>query len=241
MVLKSLALCAELSTGGIFMRFQSRLPMSVDTACPRSSISSNSRSSSLPPASPASLLISTLSPRSILRRRLLTITVPLLLPCTHPTVIQTMNYLQLMGENTRGTAQVPHHSALPPPPPLLLLGRLFLLVQDGGAELVDALQRGRHLVLCSSSSRCRCRRGSLVSVLCFSGDASAAQLVVRRRGPLRESTTGPDLAARRHPAASGRLGVVTVDVMGSPLEPSFLVAQRRNAARGGRGVWKEAA
>jgi hypothetical protein len=100
MVLKSLALCAELSTGGIFMRFQSRLPMSVDTACPRSSVSSNSRSSCLPPASSASLLISTLSPRSILlprlRRRLLTITVLLLLPCTHPTVIQIIDYLQLM-------------------------------------------------------------------------------------------------------------------------------------------------
>ena len=52
----------------------------------------------------------------------------------------------------------------------------------------------------------------------FSGDATAEQLVdgASRRGPLSESTAGPDRrgpAARRHPAASGRLGVITVDVM----------------------------
>jgi len=85
MVLKRRALCDEVSTGGIFMRFQSRLPMSVDTECSRSSISSNSRSPSS--SSPcccsllvaAALFISTLFPRSILlprrRRRLFTITV----------------------------------------------------------------------------------------------------------------------------------------------------------------------
>jgi len=59
----------------------------------------------------------------------------------------------------------------------------------------------------------------LLAVRCLSGDASAAQLVdggLRRRGPLlpllSESTAGQDRRGRV-PAASGLLGVVTVDVM----------------------------